>query len=208
MMAVCGATVEKMATEVRNLQRTEIAELEEPFGKKQKGSSAMPHKRNPVVCEQLSGLARVLRGNAVVALQNVALWHERDISHSSTERVIIPDSTILLDYMLNKMHWVISNMRINSEQMSANLERTRGLLFSQKVLLALVDKGLVREVAYEYVQRNAMKTWLEGGDFRDNLLNDRDVSKHISAEELDKIMDYSSFLKYVDEIYRQCGLDT
>lgn len=205
-VAITGATVEKIALEIRNLQRTEIRELEEPFGKGQKGSSAMPHKRNPVLCEQLCGLARVLRANLMAALENVALWHERDISHSSVERVILPDSTILLDYMLNKLLFILTNMTINTERMRQNLEVTKGLLFSQRILLELVNKGLTREDAYAIVQRNAMKTWNEGQPFRDNLLADPECTKHLTAAELDSLMDYQSFLRYVDTIYDQCGL--
>ncbi len=205
-VAITGATIEKIALEIRNLQRTEIRELEEPFGKGQKGSSAMPHKRNPVLCEQLCGLARVLRANLMAALENVALWHERDISHSSVERVILPDSTILLDYMLNKLLFVLTNLTINTERMRQNLEVTKGLLFSQPILLELVNKGLTREDAYAIVQRNAMKTWTEGQPFRDNLLADPECTKHLTAAELDSLMDYQSFLRYVDTIYDQCGL--
>jgi len=205
-IASTGATIEKIALEVRNLQKSEVREVEEPFSKGQKGSSAMPHKRNPVTCEQLCGLARVLRGNLHVSLENVALWHERDISHSSVERVILPDSTTLLDYMLNKILWVVENMHIYPKRMKENMEITKGLLFSQKVMLALVDKGLTREEAYGIVQRNAMKTWKGTQTFRENLLSDKEFKKTISGQELRSLMDYKGFLKHVDAIYRHCDL--
>ncbi|HOE64608.1 MAG TPA: adenylosuccinate lyase [Candidatus Sumerlaeota bacterium] len=206
-IAIIGASIEKIACEVRGLQRTEIREMEEPFGKKQKGSSAMPHKRNPVVCEQLCGLARVLRSNLMSALENIALWHERDISHSSVERIILPDSTSLAHYMLKKIKWVIDGMEIYPDAVAANLEKTQGLLFSQKIMLGLVEKGLTREEAYAIVQRNAMKTWQEKKPLRENLLSDAEFSAVMSASELDALMDFGSFLIYVDEIYKNCGLD-
>jgi len=205
-LAIAGATVEKIATEIRNLQRTDVREVEEPFRKGQKGSSAMPHKRNPVGCENLCGLARLLRGNLLAALENVALWHERDISHSSVERVIVPDSTILLHYMLDRLTAILDGLHIYPDAMRANVEKTRGLLFSQRVLLTLVDMGLTREEAYDIVQRAAMKTWAGEGAFRENLLSDADGAKHLAPEKLDAIMDYRIFLIYVDEIYKQCGL--
>jgi adenylosuccinate lyase len=206
-IAITGATVEKIATEIRGLQRTDVREVEEPFRKGQKGSSAMPHKRNPVGCENIAGLARVLRGNLVAALENVALWHERDISHSSVERVILPDSTALLHYMLHRLTGILDGLLVYPEAMQANLNKTRGLLFSQKILLALVDQGMVREDAYLVVQRNAMQTWEGGGTFREHLLADPEAARYVTAEMLDRIMDYRSFLAYVGDIYRQCGLD-
>lgn len=205
-IAIAGAGIEKIAVEIRGLQRTEIREIEEPFGKKQKGSSAMPHKRNPVVCEQLSGLARVLRSNLLAALENIALWHERDISHSSVERIIIPDSTTLLHYMLHKVCWVLENLNIYPESMEDNLARTHGLIFSQKIMLGLVEKEMTRENAYAVVQRNAMKTWQDKTALRDNLLADPDFNKYMTKEEIDRIMDYNNFLQHVDEIYKRCGI--
>lgn len=206
-IAITGATLEKIATEFRNLQRTDIREMEEPFGKKQKGSSAMPHKRNPVVCEQVSGLARILRSNLQAALENIALWHERDISHSSVERVILPDSTSLIHYMLRKMCWILKGFHVYPEAMLLNLEKTRGLLFSQKILLALVEKGLTREDAYAIVQRNAMKTWKDKSPLKQNLLDDPEFTSYISSKELESVMDYTSFLRFVDDIYKRCGIE-
>ena len=205
-LAVIGASLEKFATEIRHLQRTEVLEAEEPFGKGQKGSSAMPHKRNPVICERICGLARLLRGNAVAALENVALWHERDISHSSVERIIIPDSTLALDYMLNKFIQVIDGLNVYPEHMMANLIKTRGLIFSQRVLLALMEKGLARPAAYDLVQRAAMYTWKEEIDFRDALLLDSKVLKVLSEKELDKLFDLNYYLRNVDKIFKRVGL--
>ncbi|MFP4381776.1 MAG: adenylosuccinate lyase [Candidatus Sumerlaeia bacterium] len=206
-LAITGATIEKIAVEIRSLQRTDIREVEEPFRKGQKGSSAMPHKRNPIGCENLTGLARVLRGNQMVAMENVALWHERDISHSGAERVILADSTTLVHYMLNRLTRILDGLHIYPEAMQANLEKTRGLIFSQKVLLSLIDKGITREDAYAVVQRCAMKTWGGEGAFRENLEQDEDGQKFLSKEELDQIMDYRGFLKYMDEIYKRCDVD-
>ncbi|MFH0793044.1 MAG: adenylosuccinate lyase [bacterium] len=203
-LALVGAAVEKIATEIRHLQRTEVYELEEPFGKGQKGSSAMPHKRNPVVCEQLSGLARVLRANALAALENVALWHERDISHSSVERVILPDSTILLDYMLDRLRWVLEGITVKKDRLKRNLELTGGLLFSQKILLALIERGLSREDAYAIVQRNAMKCWETGRPLRELLLEDDDFYAMMNEADLAALMDYQSFLGHVDKIFERC----
>jgi adenylosuccinate lyase len=205
-LAVIGSSLDKFALEIRHLQRTEVLEAEEPFGKKQKGSSAMPHKRNPVICERICGLARMLRANAVAALENVPLWHERDISHSSVERIIIPDSTITLDYMLNKFIEVINGFTVYPENMKKNLDRTRGLIFSQRVLLALMDKGLERMKAYDFVQRCAMKSWNEGSDFKQNLLKDKGVSQYLSSKELDKLFDLAFYLRNVDTIYKRLGL--
>ncbi|PKM83326.1 MAG: adenylosuccinate lyase [Firmicutes bacterium HGW-Firmicutes-14] len=205
-IAVIGATLEKMSTELRNLQRTDIREAEEFFGKGQKGSSAMPHKRNPITNERISGLARVLRGNALAALENVALWHERDISHSSVERVIVPDSTILLDYMLHLMNRVIDNLLVYPDAMLENLNKTRGLIYSGRLLLALVDKGILRERAYELVQRNAMQVWATKQEFLDLLLDDGDVMALISEEELRGLFDYRWYLRHVDMIFSRFGL--
>ena len=206
-IAVIGSTLDKFATELRSLQRTDILEVEEPFRKGQKGSSAMPHKRNPITGERISGLARLLRGNALAAMENVALWNERDISHSSVERVIVPDSTIILDYMLAKLIDIINNLQVYPENMLRNKNRTHGLIFSQRVLLALVEeKGFSRERAYELVQRNAMQSWRTGESFRDLLLKDGDVTAQLSEEEVDELFDFSYHLKHVDEIYKRFGL--
>jgi adenylosuccinate lyase len=205
-LAIVGSSLEKFATEIRHLQRTEVLEAEEPFGKGQKGSSAMPHKRNPVICERICGLSRVLRGNALAAMENVALWHERDISHSSAERVIIPDSTILLDYMLNKFIEVVTGLNVYPDNMLANLVRTRGLIFSQRVLLELMDKGLTRQKAYDLVQRLSMKSWKESSDFKENLLKDKEALLYLSPKELDKIFDLDYYLRHVDKIFHRVGL--
>ncbi|HEX2768839.1 MAG TPA: lyase family protein, partial [Geobacteraceae bacterium] len=185
----------------RHLQRTEVLEAEEFFSKGQKGSSAMPHKRNPVLSENLSGLARLLRGYAVSALENVALWHERDISHSSVERVIGPDATILIDFMLTRCCELIENLLVYPENMLKNLNLMRGLIFSQRVLLDLANKGASREHAYAIVQRNAMKVWEEGKDFRTELLADADVRSYLSAEEITAAFDLNYHLKHVDTIF-------
>ncbi len=206
-ITITGTTIEKIATEIRGLQRTDIREVEEPFRKGQKGSSAMPHKRNPIGCENLTGLARVLRGNLLTGLENVALWHERDISHSSAERVILPDSTTLLHYMLNRLANILDGLLVYPDAMQANLNKTRGLLFSQIVMLRLVDEGLTREDAYAIVQRNAMKAWAGEGSLRENLLADPEAAAHLTPEILDQVMDYRNFLGYVNEIYKQCGMD-
>ncbi len=200
-LAVCAATIEKIATELRGLQKTDTREVEEPFAEGQKGSSAMPHKRNPIVGERLTGMARILRSNAQVAFENVALWHERDISHSSVERVIIPDSTILLDYMLNKLKWLLKGLLVYPENMQKNLERTGGLVFSSRVLLALVEKGITREYAYELVQRNTMATWQGGGELKTLLKTDSDVMHYLSEEELDELFDVKYFLRNVGVIF-------
>ncbi|MDD5662439.1 MAG: adenylosuccinate lyase [Candidatus Omnitrophota bacterium] len=206
VLAVIGASLEKFATEIRHLQRTEVLEAEEPFAKGQKGSSAMPHKRNPVICERICGLARLLRGNAQAAMENVALWHERDISHSSVERIIIPDSTLALDYMLNKFIQVVAGLNVYPEHMLANLIKTRGLIFSQRVLLALMEKGLARPKAYDLVQRSAMHTWKEEIDFKDALLLDAQVLKVLSEKEIDKIFDLNYYLRNVNKIFKRVGL--
>ena len=201
VLAIIGSSLEKFALEIRHLQRTEVSEVEEPFGKGQKGSSAMPHKRNPVICERICGLARVLRGNAQVALENIALWHERDISHSSAERIIMPDSTILLDYMLNKFIAVMEGLVVYPENMLANLVKTRGLIFSQRVLLTLMEKGLPRPRAYDLVQRCAMKTWKEGSDFRANLTEDKEIARYLDHKTLNKIFDLDYYLRNVKKIF-------
>jgi adenylosuccinate lyase len=205
-LAVIGGSLEKFAVEIRGLQRTEVREVEEPFRAGQKGSSAMPHKRNPIIAERVGGLARVLRGNAAASLENMALWHERDISHSSVERVIIPDSTILLDYMLFKLTELLEGLLVYPENMLRNLERTGGLVFSQRVLLALVDKGLSREDAYRLVQQNAMECWQTGIPFKALLAGDAEIGKSLTAAELETVFNYDWFLQHVDEIYRRFGL--
>jgi adenylosuccinate lyase len=205
-LAVIAGSLEQFATEIRHLQRTEVLELEEPFGKGQKGSSAMPHKRNPVICERICGLSRVLRGNALAGLENICLWHERDISHSSAERIIIPDSTIALDYMLNKFIQVIDGLTVYPNNIAANLIKTRGLIFSQRVLLALMNKGLSRPRAYDMVQRCAMKTWAGGATFRDNLLQDPETAALLTEKELDGIFSLSYYLRNVKRIFRRLGL--
>jgi adenylosuccinate lyase len=205
-LAVVGASLEKIALEIRALQRTEILEVEEPFVEGQKGSSAMPHKRNPVSCEQICGLARLLRANALAALENVALWGERDISHSSVERVILPDSTILLDYMLHQTTRVLEGLEVYTDRMRENVERSHGLIYSQRVLLKLAEKGLPRQAAYEIVQRNSMAAWRERQNFDELLARDPDVVAHLSADELKACFDPAWYLRNVDAIYRRLGL--
>ena len=206
-LAIIGASLEKFATEIRHLQRTEVQEVEEPFAKGQKGSSAMPHKRNPVICERVCGLSRILRGNATVALENIALWHERDISHSSAERIIMPDSTILLDYMLHKFIEVMEGLRVYPDNMLANLVRTRGLIFSQRVLLGLMDKGLRRQKAYDLVQRCAMQSWKENSDFKEELLKEGSgVSEYLTRKDLEGIFDLEYYLRNVNKIFKRLGL--
>lgn len=205
-IAIIGSTLDKIALEIRHLQRTEVREAEEYFSQKQKGSSAMPHKRNPITCERICGLARVLRGNAQAALEDVALWHERDISHSSVERVILPDSTITLDYMLHLVTRVIDKLLVYPENMKKNLELTGGLIFSQRVLTALVDKGAFRDNAYRWVQRHAMARWLEGKDFLAGLKSDEDIKKYLTDEEIEACFDPHAMLKHVDTIMGRFGL--
>ncbi|CAM3908742.1 adenylosuccinate lyase [Alicyclobacillus pomorum] len=205
-LSLIGTTLDKIATEIRGLQKSEIRELEEPFYKGQKGSSAMPHKRNPVSCEQISGLARVLRGYVIPALEDVPLWHERDISHSSVERVIIPDSTILVDYLLNRMNRILRDLNVYPENMKRNMERTFGLTYSQRVLTALIDKGISREVAYDTVQPCAMRAWEEERPFRDIIKEAPLVKENLSEQELDACFDPSWHLKHVDTIFERLGL--
>jgi adenylosuccinate lyase len=206
-LAIVGATMEKIATEIRNLQRTDIYELEEPFRKGQKGSSAMPHKRNPIGCENITGLARVLRGNLVAAMENVALWHERDISHSGCERVILPDSTTLVHYMLHRLTRILDGCEAKPDRIEENLNKTGGLIYSQRVLLAMIDKGMLREDAYKAVQENAMKSWKDRRPLIDHLCDDMRVTKHFTRKELAGLMEPGYYLQYVDEIYKQCGLE-
>lgn len=205
VLALMAASIEKVAMEIRNLQRTETREVEEPFYAGQKGSSAMPHKRNPVTCEQLCGLARILRGNCQVAIENVALWHERDISHSSVERIIFPDSTILVDYMLHQLTRVLRDLHVYPERMAANINLSRGLSFSGAVLLALVDKGMTREQAYDLVQKTAMKVWQDGGNFRE-VLEQAELPGILSEHELDEIFNYKRLLAQVDMVLARAGI--
>ncbi len=206
-LAIIGATLEKMALEIRNLQRTETRELEEPFYAGQKGSSAMPHKRNPVTCEQVCGLSRLLRGYAGTALENVALWHERDISHSSVERVILPDSTIITDHMVQQMIRVIRDLQVYPGQLARNLELTGGLIYSQRVLLELVESGLSRETAYNLVQDCAMKSWDNGRPFKEVLAEEAAVQERLGSEKLESCFDAEHYLSRVDHVYRRLGLD-
>jgi len=206
-LAFCGSSLEKFATEIRHLQKTEVLEAEEYFSKGQKGSSAMPHKRNPITCERIAGLSRVLRGNALAALENVALWHERDITHSSVERVVVPDSCILLDYMIVQFTKIIDKLLVYPERMKENLDRTHGLIFSQEVLLALTKAGMKREDAYRIVQEEAMKVWQNGQNFRTLIEQRSEVKGLVSSQELDRLFDPGRSLKHVDYIFRQVGLD-
>jgi len=205
-LALIGASLEKFSTEIRNLQRTDILEVEEAFAKGQKGSSAMPHKRNPITAERIAGLARVLRGNAMASLENVALWHERDITHSSVERVILPDSCLLLDYMLHLFTNLVSNLIVYPDNMMKNVNKTQGLVFSQQVMLALVEKGLLREKAYELVQRNALNAWHNQIDFQYLLLQDEDIMSYLDKDEIEGIFDYDYYTKNVEYIFKRAGL--
>ena len=206
-LALIGASLEQMALEVRNLQRTEVHEVEEAFGKGQKGSSAMPHKRNPISSENICGCARVLRGYMVTAYENVALWHERDISHSATERIIMPDATILLDYMLNRMKGILENLVIFEDQMKANIYRTNGVIFAQRVMNALIDKGFVREKAYDTVQPIAMKAMSLGASYQELLKQDPTVMSMLTEEELDNCFTLDYYFKNVDHIYKRNKLE-
>lgn len=200
-LAIVASSIDKFATEIRHLQRTEVREAEEYFSPGQKGSSAMPHKRNPVLSENLSGLARLLRSYSIAALEDVALWHERDISHSSVERIIAPDATILLDFMLVRFSKLVDRLLIYPERMLANLNMTRGLIFSQMVLLKLIEKGEIREEAYTQVQRNAMRSWQEGTDFKELLLGDEEIMARLNLHEVESIFKTENFLRHVDYIF-------
>jgi adenylosuccinate lyase len=200
-LALIGATLEKIAVEVRHLQRTEVREAEEYFSPNQKGSSAMPHKRNPITSEQIAGLARILRSNAMAAMENVALWHERDISHSSVERIIFPDSTILADYMLDRTATLVEKLVVYPAQMKQNLELTHGLIYSGELLLALVSKNVMREDAYRWVQRNAMRIWDEGGTFKEKVLSDPDIRKALTPSDVDHVFDSGRLLDNVERIF-------
>ena len=205
-LAITAGSLEKFATEIRALQKTEVREVEEPFGSGQTGSSAMPHKRNPELSERVCGLARLIRGFALTSIENIALWHERDISHSSNERIILPDSCLALDYILSLFTSVMKGLQVFPERMKKNLELTRGLLFSQRVMLALIDKGLSRQDAYKIVQRNAMKVWNGNRNFLSLLKADNQVKEIISTEELEAIFDYQHYLSYVDDVFQRLGL--
>ena len=200
-LALIAGVIEQFATEIRHLQRTEVLEVEEGFAKKQKGSSAMPHKKNPVLSENLCGLARVVRANSIVALENIPLWHERDISHSSAERIIFPDSLTLIDFMLNRFNGIVKNLVVHEKNMLKNTNKFGGIVYSQKVLLKLIEKGLTREEAYRLVQRNALDAFENDGDFRINLLNDKDIEKLLTPMEIDEIFNKDDFLKNVNQIY-------
>ena len=203
VLAIIGASLEKIAVEIRHLQRTEVLEAEEFFSKGQKGSSAMPHKRNPIITERMTGFARILRGNAHTSLENIALWHERDISHSSVERIIIPDSTHIIDYMLNKMTTLFENLLVYPDNMMDNINKTNGLIFSQEVLLALIKKGVTREDAYKMVQKNAMKVWEEKIDFKSLLFNDDSINEILSIEEIDELFDLNKVLKNIKKVFNR-----
>jgi len=206
ILAIIASSLNKFALEIRGLQRTEIREVEEEFTRGQKGSSAMPHKRNPIICERICGLARLARSNVQAALENIPLWGERDISHSSVERVIIPDSTILVDYILNKFNHVLKNLLIYPDNMRKNFERTGGMFFSQGLLLELVRKGLSREKAYEIVQRNAMRCWKEGENFEKLVREDEEVKRYLDEEELRSVFELHHYLRNVDEIFKKVGI--
>ena len=200
-LGVIAGSIERLSTEIRHLQRTEVREVEEFFDSHQKGSSAMPHKRNPILTENLTGLARVVRSMVTPAMENIALWHERDISHSSVERVIAPDATITLDFALNRLSYVIDKLLVYPDNMLQNLNKLGGLIHSQRVLLALTQAGLSRETAYRHVQRNAMKIWQRGGSFKEYLAEDTEISSHLSRDDLDTIFEPTSELKHADEIF-------
>ncbi len=205
-LALMGSSLEKLATEIRHLQRTEVREVEEPFGRGQKGSSAMPHKKNPIICERVTGMSRLLRGYAVAAMENIPLWHERDISHSSVERVILPDATITLDYMLQTMTTVMRGLVVHADRMRANLESTHGVIYSGQVLLALMRHGLSRTQAYELVQRNALAAWRDGGNFQEHLLCDPAIRRHLTPQSLKRCLDPQVHTKHVDQIFKRVGL--
>ncbi len=205
-LAIIAGSLEKFATEIRALQKTEVREVEEPFAAGQTGSSAMPHKRNPELCERVCGLARLTRGYAVTSIENIALWHERDISHSSNERVTLPDACLVLDYILSIFTSVMRNLQVFPDRMKKNLELTKGLVFSQRVMLALIDKGISRQDAYKMVQRNAMKSWKGNRSFPKLLKADAEVTATITPAEFDALFDYQYYLQHVDEIFRRIGL--
>jgi adenylosuccinate lyase len=205
-LAIIASCIEKYTTEIRHLQKTEALELEEPFSKGQKGSSAMPHKKNPITAERLSGMARIFRGNALAAFENIPLWHERDISHSSVERIIFPDSTILMDYIIHKFNDIVKDLVVNKENIERNLNLTHGLIFSQTVLLRLIDKKMKREQAYKFVQDVAMKCWKEKVSFEKLLRDDKEIKKYLNEKDFKEIFDFSKSKKNVDFIYKRVGL--
>ena len=205
-LAIIASSLEKFATEIRSLQRTEVSEVEEPFSAGQTGSSAMPHKRNPELCERICGLARLVRGCALTSMENITLWHERDISHSSSERVILPDACLVLDYSLALFTSVMRRLQVYPHRMKKNLELTRGLVFSQRVMLVLIEKGLSRQKAYELAQRNAMKAWKGNKKFLTLLKADPEITGVMPPEELEKLFDYQYYLQHVDEIFQRLGL--
>ncbi|MFH1935017.1 MAG: adenylosuccinate lyase [Pseudomonadota bacterium] len=202
-LAILAGTLEKIAVEIRHLQRTEVLEVEEPFAKGQKGSSAMPHKKNPIGCENISGLARLVRSNSLAAMENMPLWHERDISHSSVERVIAPDSTILIDYMLHRLTGILRGLVVHADRMAENLKKMKGLIFSQQLLLKLAGKGLERQTAYVMVQRNAMKVWETGQEFKDLIMEDQKIGGYLSKSEIEEIFDLDYHVKHVDDIFER-----
>ena len=202
-LAILAGTLEKIAVEIRHLQRTEVLEAEEPFKKGQKGSSAMPHKKNPIGSENISGLARLVRSNSFTAMENIALWHERDISHSSVERVIAPDSTILIDFMLHRLDRIVNGLIVHPDNMIDNLNKTKGLIFSQQALIKLAEKGLERQKAYVMVQRNAMKVWESGRDFKELIMEDEEICRNLSKNDIEEMFDLNYHLKHVDEIFER-----
>lgn len=206
MLGILASSTDKIATEIRHLQRTEVLEVAEPFGVGQKGSSAMPHKRNPIVCERLSGLARLVRSHVQAALENVTLWHERDISHSSVERIIVPDATIAVDYMLAKLNWILEGMEVYPDRMQENLDLTKGLIFSQRVLLALVEKGASREVAYKIVQRNAMDSWQNRQPLMELLKGDPEATNILTSEEIEACFDLDYYMRNIGEIFERLNV--
>ncbi len=206
-LGIIASTLDKIALEIRHLQRTEVREAEEPFSEKQKGSSAMPHKRNPIISERICGMARVIRSNALVGMENVALWHERDISHSSAERIVIPDSTIALDYILQKTIWLIEGLRVYPERMKQNIESSGGLIFSQKLLLALVEKGRSREEAYRMVQRHAMKVWEGSGNLKEMISADAEFAGSLDPKTIEDVFNLENFVRNIGHIFRRSGLN-
>jgi adenylosuccinate lyase len=205
-LAIAAASLEKFATEIRLLQKTETREVEEPFQEGQTGSSSMPHKRNPELCERICGMARLMRGYALTSMENIALWHERDISHSSAERIILPDACLLLDYTLSIFTSIISGLNVYPKNMKKDLEITRGLVFSQRVMLALIDKGISRQEAYKFVQKSAMESWRSGKKFLSLLEADKELMQHITKPELEAIFDYAFYLAHVDTVFKRLGL--
>ena len=203
VLALIAATCEKIATEIRNLQKTEVDEIAEPFSQKQKGSSAMPHKRNPIKSEQICGLARVVRAAVTPALENISLWHERDISHSSVERVILPDTTIALDYMLDRLNWILDGLQVNVDKMREDIDMTKGLVYSQRLMLRLINSGMAREKAYDMVQGKVAATIRKGGNFREEVIKDGEIRKYLTFEEIEAMFDLDIYIRHVDEIIKR-----